>query len=60
MLLAQRGKVEVSPLFPHHFRQTAIDQYHMTRLVLRLIDRIIEQLLYGRICRRAPRHPPTR
>ena len=25
MLLAQRGKVEVSPLYPRHFRQTAID-----------------------------------
>lgn len=44
MLLAQRGKIQIAPIHPRHFRQPSVHQQNVFRLMLRLRNSVIEQL----------------
>ena len=43
VLMAQRREIDISPADPRHFRQPAIHQQNVARLMLRLTYRIVEQ-----------------
>ncbi len=44
MLLAQRGKIQIAPIHPRHFRQPSVHQQNVFRLMLRLRNSVIKQL----------------